>query len=104
MTNKIFEELGWKFDYFWKGRAFYSLSKNSHFVIFEDDEWGLMDPFAKKFELIDCNLTNEEIENYTELAKSYEDIVKHPKDNSLYDYTIVVEKLNNFINEMKKRV
>ena len=105
MTNKKFDELGWKFDYFWKGRAFYSLSKDSHFVIFEDEDdmWGLMDPFAKEFKLICCDLTDEEIENYTELIKSYEDIIRHPKDNSLYDYTTVVENLNNFINKIKKR-
>ena len=48
-------------------------------------------------------MTDEEIEKYTELVKSYEDIVRHPKDNSLYDYATIVEKLNDFINEMKKR-
>ena len=29
--------------------------------------------------------------------------MKYPKDNSLYDYFAVVEKLNDFIKEMKKR-
>lgn len=103
MTNEILEELGWKFDDFWNNRAFYSLSKDSQFAIFEHDGWGLMDPFAKEFELIYCNLTDEEIEKYTELVKSYEDIIRHPQDNSLYDSITVVEKLHNFINEMKKR-
>ena len=103
MTIERLEELGWKFDDFWNNRAFYSLSKDSHFAIFEHDDWGIMDPFAKEFELIYCGLTDEEIENYTELVKSYENIVKHPKDNSLYDYATVVAKLNDFINEMKKR-
>ena len=60
MNNKRLEELGWKFDDFWNNRAFYSLSKDSHFAIFEHDGWGLMDPFAKEFELIYCDLTDEE--------------------------------------------
>lgn len=103
MTNKKLEELGWKFDDLWNDRAFYSLSKDSNFTIFENDGWGLTNPFAKEFELIYCDLTDEEIEKYTELVKSYEDIVGHPKDNSLYDYSIIVEKLNDFVKEMKKR-
>ena len=103
MTKERLEELGWKFNNFWNDRAFYSLSKESNFAIFEYDGWGFNNPFAKEFELIYCDLTDEEIEKYTELVKLYEDIVRHPKDNSLYDYTTVVEKLNNFINEMKKR-
>lgn len=109
MTKERLEELGWKFDDFWNDRAFYSLSKDSHFAIFEYDGWGLLEPrfhmesFVKEFELIYCDLTDEEIEKYTELVKSYEDIVKHPKDNSLYDYSTAVENINDFIKEMKKR-
>ena len=101
MTNEKLKELGWNFDEYWNNRAFYTLSKDSHFAIFEHGEWGLMDPFTKEFELIYCNLTDEDIENYTELVKSYENIVRHPKDNSLYDYTTVVEKLNDFINKRR---
>ena len=103
MTKEKLEELGWKFDDLWNDRAFYSLSKDSNFAIFEYDGWGLKDPFTKEFELIYCDLTDEEIEKYTELVKSYEDIVRHPKDNSLYDYSTAVENINDFIKEMKKR-
>ena len=103
MTKELLEELGWKFDDFWNNRAFYSLSKESKFSIFEHDGWGLLNPFNKDFELIYCDLTDEEIKEYTDLVKSYEDCMKHPKDNSLYVYLVAVEKLTEFVKKMKDR-
>lgn len=103
MTKELLEELGWKFDDFWNNRAFYSLSKESKFSIFEHDGWGLLNPFNKDFELIYCDLTDKEIKEYTDLVKSYEDCMKHPKDNSLYTYLIAVEKLTEFVKKMKDR-
>lgn len=103
MTSEQLEELGWKFENYWNNRAFYSLSKDSHFTLFEHNGWGMSNPFSKKFELIYCNLKNKEIEKYTELVKSYENIIHHPKDNSLYDYAKIVGKIDNFIKKMKKR-
>ena len=103
MTKELLEELGWKFDDFWNNRAFYSLSKESKFSIFEHDGWGLLNPFNKDFELIYCDLTNKEIKEYTDLVKSYEDCMRHPKDNSLYTYLVAVEKLTEFVKKMKDR-
>ena len=103
MTKELLEELGWKFDDFWNNRAFYSLSKESKFSIFEHDGWGLLNPFNKDFELIYCNLTDEEIREYTDLVKSYEDCMRHPKDNSLYAYLVAIEKLTEFVKKMKDR-
>jgi hypothetical protein len=103
MTKELLEELGWKFDDFWNNRAFYSLSKDSKFSIFEHDGWGIFNPFAKDFELIYCDLTDEEIKEYTDLVKSYEDCMRHPKDNSLYAYLVAVEKLTEFVKKMKDR-
>lgn len=103
MTKELLEELGWKFDDFWNNRAFYSLSKESKFSIFEHDGWGLLNPFNKDFELIYCDLTDKEIKEYTDLVKSYEDCMRHPKDNSLYTYLVAVEKLTEFVKKMKDR-
>lgn len=103
MAKELLEELGWKFDDFWNNRAFYSLSKESKFSIFEHDGWGLLNPFNKDFELIYCDLTDKEIKEYTDLVKSYEDCMKHPKDNSLYTYLVAVEKLTEFVKKMKNR-
>ena len=89
--------------WFWNNRAFYSLSKESKFSIFEHDGWGLLNPFNKDFELIYCDLTDKEIKEYTDLVKSYEDCMKHPKDNSLYTYLVAVEKLTEFVQKMKDR-
>ena len=76
MTKELLEELGWKFDDFWNNRAFYSLSKESKFPIFEHDGWGLLNPFNKDFELIYCDLTDKEIKEYTDLVKSYENCMR----------------------------
>ena len=103
MIKELLEELGWKFDDFWNNRAFYSLSKESKFSIFEHDGWGLLNPFNKDFELIYCDLIDEEIREYTDLVKSYEDCMRHPKDNSLYAYLVAVEKLTEFVKKMKDR-
>ena len=103
MTKELLEELGWEFDDFWNNRAFYSLSKESKFSIFEHDGWGLLNPFNKDFELIYCDLTDKEIKEYTDLVKSYEDCIKHPKDHSLYAYLVAVEKLTEFVKKMKDR-
>ena len=103
MTNEKLKELGWKFDEYWNNRAFYSLSKESKFAIYEHGGWGIMDPFTKEFELIYCNLTDEEIEKYTKLVKSYEDIVRHSKDYTYYEYLCIEADIRKFIKNMKEK-
>ena len=49
------------------------------------------------------DLTDEEIKEYADLVKSYEDCMRHPKDNSLYTYLVAVEKLTEFVKKMKDR-
>jgi len=103
MTKEKLEELGWKFDQYWNNRAFYSLSEESKFAIFEHGDWGIMDPFSKEFKLIYCNLSDEEIEEYTNLIKVYENIIRHPKDNTLYAYLVATEEIVEFIKKVDKR-
>lgn len=103
MNKEKLEELGWKFDGFWNNRAIFTLSEDSDFSIFEHYGWGIINPFTKEFELIYCNLADNEIEEYTELIKSYKNIMNNPKENTLYDYLLFKEKIDDFIKVMKNR-
>ena len=103
MNNKRLEELGWKYDSMWNNRMFYSLSEESKYAIFEHDGFGILHPYNKNFELIYCDLTDDEIVKYTEMVKTIENIVNHPKNNSLYDYCVAEKAIVDFVKEMQDR-
>ena len=103
MTIEKLTELGWKQDGTWNNRVFFALSKDSKYSIFEHDGIGLLHPYNKNFELIYCDLTDEEIVKYTEMVKTIENIVNHPKDNSLYDYCVAEKAIVDFVKEMQDR-
>ena len=103
MTIDKLTELGWKQDGDWNNRIFFALSKDSKYSIFEHDGFGLLHPYNKNFELIYCDLTDEEIEKYTEMVKTIENIVNNPKDNSLYDYCVAEKNIVDFVKEMQDR-
>lgn len=103
MTKEKLEELGWKFDDFWNNRAMYSLNEKYEYVIFEHNDYGILNPYSKEFELIYCNLSDDEIVKFTELAKSVIAIYEDPKNHSFFDFCEAAKNVKNFVDEMKKR-
>ena len=103
ITKEFVESLGWKFDYLWNNRMMFSY-KDSNYSIFEHNgDWGIMDPYAKSFEFIYCDMTSEHIKNFTELIKSLEQILDNPTATALYDFIEASAKMRAFVKEMKER-
>lgn len=96
-------ELGWQSEGYYCNRELFSLSKDSKFSIFEHNEWGILDPFSKDLNLIYCDLTDEELINYTSLVKTYDDIISNPKDHTLYSYQEATKDIYNFIKKLKEK-
>ena len=104
MTAEKIKKLGWIYNSLWNNRNLYTLSKESEYIIFEHNgEWGITDPFNKELSLIYCDLSENEIEQYTELIKMLNNIYKNPKNHSFYDFRITIENIKNFINKMNER-
>lgn len=104
ITRKFVESLGWKFDDFWNNRAMFSLGINSPFALFEHNgDWGIMDPQAKEFALIYCDMTSKMVETFTKLAKAIDEIVDNPKSHTLYEYIEAQAKMLKFVKQMKDR-
>jgi len=106
MTKKQLEELGWQFDDFWANRALFSKKDGvlNGFAIFEHNgEWGIMDPYAKGFALIYCNMSDEEIKQYIDYVNIYEDLMEHPNNHTFFEYLSLEENLHKFIKNMKFR-
>lgn len=106
MTKERLEELGWQFDDFWNNRAMFSMrdAKLTGFAIFEHDgDWGIMDPYNKSFSLIYCNMSDNDINEFTKIVKTFEDIVNNPKEHSFFEYLCVENDSKYFVKNMKER-
>lgn len=106
MTKEKLEELGWQFDNFCANRALFSKKdrKLNGYALFEHDgDWGIMDPFAKRFELIYCNMSDDEIIQYINYINSIEEMYEHPKDHTFYEYICFEKNIREFVKNMKER-
>ena len=106
MTKEKLEELGWKFDDFWNNRAMFSKKDAilEGFAIFEHNgDWGILNPYNKEFELLYCNISDDEIEQYINYVNSLEEISDHPKDHTFYEYLCIEDNLRKFVKKMKGR-
>jgi len=106
MTKEKLEELGWQFDDFWANRALFSKKDTilEGFAIFEHDgDWGIMDPYAKGFELIYCQMTDDEIEQYIDYINIFENMINHPKDYTFFEYLCIEDDIRNFVKNMKEK-
>lgn len=106
MTKERLEKLGWQFDDFWANRALFSKKDTilEGFAVFEHDgSWGIMDPYAKGFELIYCNMSDDEIEQYIDYVNIYEDLMKYPKDHTFFEYLNLEKDLHEFVKHMKDK-
>ena len=106
MTKEKLEELGWQFDDFWANRALFSKkdTKLEGFTIFEHNgDWGIMDPYAKEFKLIYCNMSDDEIIQYINYINSFEEMCEYLKDHTFYEYLCFEKNIKEFIVNMKER-
>lgn len=104
ITIEKIEKLGWSYNSVWNNRSLYTLNKNSKYALFEHNgEWGITDPFKKELSLIYCDLSETEIEQYTELIKMLNNIYENPKNHSFYDFCITIENITEFISKMNER-
>jgi len=106
MTKEQLEKLGWQFDEFWNNRAMFSKKdcKLDGFAIFvHDGDWGIMDPYNEEFELIYCNMTDEEIKQYVDYVNLYEELIEHPNDHTFFEYLSLKENIREFVKNMKMR-
>ena len=104
MIDEKIKELGWSYDSIWNNRSIYKLNKESEYPIFEHNgEWGIVTPYISECSLIYCDLSTEELEQYTELVKTIEEIIEKPKDYTFYDFCMLFENVKDFINKMRER-
>ena len=106
MTKEKLEEFGWQFYDFFANRALFSKKDAilKGFLIFEHNgDWGIMDPYAKGFELIYCQMTDNEIEQYINYINNLENIMNHPKDYTFFEYICIEDNIRKFIKNMKEK-
>ena len=104
ITKEFVESLGWKADFPWNDKTMFSY-KDTNYSIFEHNgDWGIMDPYAKSFEFIYCDMTSEHIKNFTELIKSLEQILDNPLTKTgFYNFIEASTRMRAFVKEMKER-
>ena len=104
ITKEFVESLGWTADFLWNDKTMFSY-KDTNYSIFEHNgDWGIMDPYAKSFELIYCGMTSEHIKNFTELIKSLEQILDNPLTTTgFYNFIEASTRMRAFVKEMKER-
>ena len=106
MTYKELEILGWKCTDNWNNRDLFTLvdGKLDGFSLFEHNgDFGIMDPYRKDFSLIYCNMTDDEIKEFTNIIKTFEEIFNYPKDHSFFEYLCIEKDSKDFVKKMKDK-
>ena len=62
-----------------------------------------MDPYSKGFELIYCNMSDDEITQYINYVNTFEEIHKNPKEHTFYEYLCVKKNMQDFVKNMKDK-
>ena len=104
ITKAFIETLGWKADFPWNDKTMLSY-KDINYSIFEyNGDWGIMDPYAKSFELIYCDMTSEHIKNFTDLIQNLEQLLDNPLTTTgFYNFIEASTKMKTFVKEMRDR-
>ena len=104
ITKEFVESLGWTADFLWNDKTMFSY-KDTNYSIFEyNGDWGIMDPYAKSFELIYCDMTSEHIKKFTDLIQNLEQILDNPLTTTgFYDFIEASTKMRTFVKEMRDR-
>ena len=104
ITKEFVESLGWTADFLWNDKTMFSY-KDTNYSIFEHNgDWGIMDPYAKSFELIYCDMTSEHIKNFTDLIQNLEQLLDNPLTTTgFYNFIEASKKMRAFVKEMKER-
>ena len=62
-----------------------------------------MDPYAKGFELIYCNMSDNEIKQYIDYVNTYEELMEYPKNHTFFEYITLEKDFHEFIKNMKEK-
>lgn len=94
MKNKL-ESLGWKFVTSWNNRNIYKLGNQRVFE--HNGRIGIV----KGYDFIYCDLTDEELQEFTDLAKKEAEIKHNPDKYAVQESFSINNQIKNFIHKMK---
>lgn len=94
MKNKL-ESLGWKFVTNWNNRNIYKLGNQRVFE--HQNDIGIV----QGYDLIYCDLTDEELQEFTDLARKEAEIKQNPDRYTVQEYFSTNKQIKNFIHKMK---
>ena len=101
MTRQELFDLGWVDDGYWNNRDIFSIGDYS---IFEHNgDYGIWLDTNDSFELVYCNMTDDEIKDYTNMVKTLKNITEAPDDYTVRELQTVSSNMAKFINKMKER-
>lgn len=102
MSIEELKKLGWEYSDTWCNRDFYYIG-NSKCPIFEHNgEFGLEDiTEEEEVDLLYCDLTDDEIREFTNLIKIALNIEANLKNFTLADYKTSQKNIINFIKKRK---
>lgn len=88
-------QLGWKFVTNWNNRNIYKLGNQRVFE--HNGRIGIV----QGYDLIYCDLTDEDLEEFTDLAKKEVEIKQNPDKYTVQEYFSINKQIKNFIHKMK---
>lgn len=94
---KLMKKLGWKKTDTWNNRDIYSLWKFKMLEHFDNVGIVIGDRY------IYCNMNEDEIQKYTNIAKATRDMFNSPKEHTLYEYLTIEKELEEFVTKMKHK-
>ena len=102
MSIEELKKLGWEYSDTWCNRDFYNIGDSECSIFEHNGEFGLEDiTEEEEVDLLYCDLSDDEIREFTNLIKTALNIEANPKDFTLHDYMTSQKNLINFIKKRK---
>ncbi len=100
----LLTSLGWESKDWFNGRELYCLKDAPYYQVFEHmNEIGVVNPYDEELGLIYCDMTADELKEYTRLCKELWRCKQDPKAVSYYAYREALRKHKDFIKQMDEK-
>lgn len=103
-AQQLLASTGWTSDYWWNNREFFNHPEAPRqWVFLHQDDIGIDDPYSTEISLIYCNMTADELREYTRLCKAMWQCEANPEQTTIAKYREVRKEHKGFVQAMRRK-
>ena len=103
-AQQLLASTGWTSDYWWNNREFFNHPEAPRqWVFLHQDDIGIDDPYSTEISLIYCDMTADELREYTRLCKAMWQCEANPEQTTIAEYREVRKEHKGFVQAMRRK-